>query len=83
MTCYDAQPARDVMSRENTPRAKKIARSAPPASTPSKPPAGYAKWLGELKSAILASRQRAAAAVSSELVMLYWRIGREILGRQE
>lgn len=41
-------------------------------------PLGYAEFLGALRERI-----RAALAVNSELLMLYWQIGREILARQE
>jgi predicted nuclease of restriction endonuclease-like (RecB) superfamily len=46
-------------------------------------PAGYAELLQELKTRIHAAQVRAAQAVSHELVLLYWSIGREILARQE
>lgn len=45
-------------------------------------PEGYADWLIELKSRIHASQQRAARAVNTELIALYWQIGRDILDRQ-
>ena len=45
-------------------------------------PTGYASWLAELKIRIRETRVRAALAVNSELVGLYWRIGRDILERQ-
>jgi predicted nuclease of restriction endonuclease-like (RecB) superfamily len=45
-------------------------------------PAGYAVWLAELKSAITASRHRAVVVVNTELVRLYWKLGRDILERQ-
>ena len=48
----------------------------------STPPAGYTDWLAELKARIHAAQQRAALAVNRELVLLYWQIGRDILGRQ-
>jgi len=51
---------------------------APAASTPT----GYAGWLTELKIRIRETRVRAALAVNSELIGLYWRIGRDILERQ-
>jgi predicted nuclease of restriction endonuclease-like (RecB) superfamily len=44
---------------------------------------GYADWLGDLKSRIKTARLRAALAVNSELVRLYWEIGRDILSRQQ
>lgn len=45
-------------------------------------PAGYADWLVDLKSRIRQARQRAAQSVNSELIWLYWQIGRDILYRQ-
>ena len=47
-----------------------------------KPPAGYAAWLTELKARIHTAQQRATLAVNRELVLLYWQIGRDILARQ-
>jgi predicted nuclease of restriction endonuclease-like (RecB) superfamily len=41
-------------------------------------PADYADWLADIKSRVVAARQRAAWAVNAELVQLYWRIGRDI-----
>jgi len=46
-------------------------------------PAGYAELLQELKTRIHAAQVRAAQAVSHELVLLYWSIGREIFARQQ
>jgi predicted nuclease of restriction endonuclease-like (RecB) superfamily len=48
------------------------------ASTPS----DYTQWLAELKTLIRTSRVKASLAVNRELVMLYWRIGSEIITRQ-
>lgn len=45
-------------------------------------PNGYSAWLAELKTRIHTAQQRAALAVNSELVLLYWQIGRDILERQ-
>jgi predicted nuclease of restriction endonuclease-like (RecB) superfamily len=45
-------------------------------------PAEYAKWLDELKTRIYSAQQRAALAVNSELVLLYWQIGQDISRRQ-
>jgi predicted nuclease of restriction endonuclease-like (RecB) superfamily len=45
-------------------------------------PEGYADWLAELKSRIHAAQQRASLAVNSEMLLLYWQIGRDILARQ-
>jgi len=46
-------------------------------------PAGYNAWLAELKIQIREARLRASLAVNAELIGLYWRIGRDILERQE
>ena len=47
------------------------------------PPSGYPELLQELKGRIRNAQVRAAFAVSRELVLLYWSIGRDILARQE
>src|SRR5438105_4095129 len=46
-------------------------------------PSDYADWLITLKDRIISAQQRAVQAVNSELVLLYWYIGREILQRQD
>jgi predicted nuclease of restriction endonuclease-like (RecB) superfamily len=46
-------------------------------------PAGYGDWLAELKTRIRDTRLRASLSVNAELIGLYWRIGRDILERQE
>ena len=46
-------------------------------------PVGYASFLDGLKARIRAAQVKAALAVNAELVLLYWRIGRDILVRQE
>jgi predicted nuclease of restriction endonuclease-like (RecB) superfamily len=51
-------------------------------SQPPAPPAGYAAWLADLKARIRETRLRAALAVNSELIGLYWQIGRDIRERQ-
>jgi predicted nuclease of restriction endonuclease-like (RecB) superfamily len=45
--------------------------------------AGYQDLLSRLKSQIRTSQVRAAVAVTQELVLLYWRIGKDILERQQ
>jgi predicted nuclease of restriction endonuclease-like (RecB) superfamily len=45
-------------------------------------PVGYQELLQELKGRIQNAQVRAAFAVSRELVLLYWSIGRDILARQ-
>jgi predicted nuclease of restriction endonuclease-like (RecB) superfamily len=44
---------------------------------------GYKDFLEELKTKIRTSQLKAARAVNTELIMLYWHIGHEILNRQE
>ena len=46
-------------------------------------PDDYPQLLERLKREIGAARMRAALAVNEELIRLYWRIGKEILTRQE
>lgn len=46
-------------------------------------PDDYGELLERLKLEIGAARTRAALAVNAELIDLYWRIGKEILARQE
>jgi predicted nuclease of restriction endonuclease-like (RecB) superfamily len=46
-------------------------------------PAGYGDWVAALKVQIREARLRASLSVNVELVSLYWRIGRDILERQE
>ncbi len=50
---------------------------------PTDTPAGYNAWLTELNIRIREIRLRASLAVNAELIGLYWRIGRDILERQE
>ena len=45
-------------------------------------PSDYVHWLAELKTLIRTSRIKASLAVNRELVLLYWRIGSEIIARQ-
>jgi hypothetical protein len=46
-------------------------------------PDSYPVFLQELKQRIQESQLRASVSVNRELVVLYWRIGRDILVRQE
>ncbi|MGJ4859547.1 YhcG family protein [Labrys sp. La1] len=43
----------------------------------------YSAFVGDLKQKIAAARHRAGLSVNRELIVLYWSIGRDILGRQE
>src|SRR6266705_1341050 len=45
-------------------------------------PEGYDEFLRGLKERIRTAQVRAALAVNRELVLLYWRIGHDILERQ-
>lgn len=45
-------------------------------------PDGYVEWLASLKNQIHSAQLRAALAVNTELLSLYWRIGKEILERR-
>jgi predicted nuclease of restriction endonuclease-like (RecB) superfamily len=44
--------------------------------------ADYGHWLASLKAQIRTARLKASLAVNSELIRLYWRIGREIVQRR-
>lgn len=43
---------------------------------------GYAELLGELKERVRTTQLRAARAANTEVMRLYWSIGREIRDRQ-
>jgi predicted nuclease of restriction endonuclease-like (RecB) superfamily len=45
-------------------------------------PAGYADWLAQIKARVTVARQRAVLAANTDLMQLYWQIGRDILDRQ-
>lgn len=45
-------------------------------------PAAYGALLADVKAAVAAARTRATRAVNTELVALYWQVGRLILDRQ-
>ncbi|MGL4550203.1 MAG: PDDEXK nuclease domain-containing protein, partial [Gemmataceae bacterium] len=61
-------------------RKKTAERAAVPAGDVL--PAGYAALLEDLKARIRSAQVRAALAVSRELILLYWHIGREVYRRQ-
>jgi len=46
-------------------------------------PPGYAALFTEIKGRVHSAQLLASFAVSRELVLLYWSIGREILVRQD
>jgi hypothetical protein len=43
----------------------------------------YKTWLIDLKSKIQQSQIKAALAVNSQLIQLYWDLGRQIVEKQE
>lgn len=45
-------------------------------------PDGYEAFLGDLKERIRSAQIRAVLSVNRELILLYWRIGKDILDRQ-
>jgi len=46
-------------------------------------PAGYGELLEQLKARVRSSQVRAARAANSEVLALYWSVGRDILDRQD
>lgn len=47
------------------------------------PDSDYKLWLRELKLKIKESQIRAALSVNSQLILLYWDLGRQIVEKQE
>lgn len=45
-------------------------------------PEGYKEWLKDVKERIRCAQQKAVLAANSEIILLYWQIGRDILERQ-
>jgi predicted nuclease of restriction endonuclease-like (RecB) superfamily len=45
-------------------------------------PEGYTQWLKEVKERIRSAQQKAVLAANSEMILLYWQMGRDILERQ-
>jgi len=83
---HPAERAAGLASNGRSSRVTGRKKSAPTravvrAGTPL--PAGYASFLDGLKTRIRAAQVKAALAVNAELVLLYWRIGRDILVRQD
>ena len=54
-----------------------------PSQPPLVPPDAYERFLADLKTLIKTSQIKAALAVNSELIQLYWKIGQDILQRQQ
>ncbi len=65
------------------PRKSVPRRARTPASGAEIDAQTYATFVGDLKQKIVAARHRAGLSINRELVVLYWTIGRDILGRQE
>ena len=47
------------------------------------PPSGYAEWIADVKARVRATQFRAARAANTEVLRLYWSIGRDILDKQK
>ena len=62
------------MSKKKTIHKKQISLESMPEQ--------YTDWLNDLKQRIFTAQQRATLAVNSELIQLYWQIGKDILTRQ-
>ncbi|MCF4119828.1 hypothetical protein L1785_02440 [Antribacter sp. KLBMP9083] len=45
-------------------------------------PAGYAAFLDELKRRVRTAQFRAARSANTEMLRLYWSVGKDILDRQ-
>lgn len=63
--------------------ARYLVRQKEPMKDQSPTTQSYAALLKSIKERIQTAQVRAAVAVNQELVLLYWRIGKEILSRQE
>lgn len=59
----------------------KIDKPTPEALAPE--PDGYREWLIDVKARVQSAQQQAALAVNQELFGVYWRLGRDILDRQD
>src|ERR1039457_6941282 len=46
-------------------------------------PEDYVEWVKDLKDRIRSAQQKAVIAANSEMITLYWQIGRDILDRQD
>ena len=43
----------------------------------------YQSWLAELKNKIRVSQLKAAIRVNTELILVYWQLGKEIIAKQQ
>jgi len=58
-------------------------QAALPAHAAGEPPAGYAELLRDIKKEVAATQVRAQRLVNTQMIEMYWRIGRLIVERQE
>ena len=65
-----------------TPKTSKTSLSPRRSSEQLTIPTGYAELLDEIKGRIRSAQIKAVLAVNSELIVLYWSIGRDIVQRQ-
>ncbi len=65
------------MPKKNISKSKSISSAKSGLSLPE----GYAKFLDSIKRDVSNARIRAALSVNSELVRLYWNIGKQIVER--
>lgn len=55
---------------------------APPRQRSAATPTGYPEMLAEIKAQVAAARTKALLAANSELIVLYWQIGQQILANE-
>ena len=77
-----AQPA-GQLARRSAKRTPAAIVKQPVSQLPDGAPIGYKAFLADVKVRIRTAQIRAALAVNSELTVLYWSIGRDILLRQK
>ncbi len=75
-----AKAAAKVTRRKRAPMQERATDDRPAALEPQ--PEGYAAWLADVKVRVYAAQQRAALAVNTELLGLYWQIGRDLSERR-
>jgi predicted nuclease of restriction endonuclease-like (RecB) superfamily len=68
-----------MTSRPSKPAPRRPRTSDPAAEIDAQ---SYTTFVGDLKRKIAAARHQAGLSINRELVVLYWTIGRDILGRQ-
>jgi predicted nuclease of restriction endonuclease-like (RecB) superfamily len=78
-----AQSPKETGERRALGRSHKVDALFPAPPPKVELPQGYAKVLGELKKRIEQTRLATVIAANTEMVRLYWQVGRVILARQE